>query len=111
MRPVQSCKRQLHGWPTTCIRFRPNVFGRSFGRKIGVLYDDYVKNRFVSGYAINKNEEEVVLHTQEVRLIWRATKSVENARFVCLSIAANLSAKAFWQCSRQHDDAGSDWLR
>ena len=49
-----------------CIRFRPNVFGRSFGRKFGVLYDDYVKNRFVSGCAINKMDEEVVLHTQEV---------------------------------------------
>ena len=26
---------------------RPNRFGRSFGRKLGVLYDDYVKNVFV----------------------------------------------------------------
>jgi hypothetical protein len=48
-----------------CIRFRPNLFGRSFGRKLGGLYDDYVKNRFVSGCAINKMEGEVVLHTQE----------------------------------------------
>jgi hypothetical protein len=48
-----------------CIRFRPNVFGRSFGRKFGVLYDDYAKGRFVSGCAINKEDEEVVLHTQE----------------------------------------------
>jgi hypothetical protein len=48
-----------------CIRFRPNLFGRSFGRKFGVLYDDYVKNRVVSGCAINKKDEEVVLHTQE----------------------------------------------
>ena len=48
------------------ITFRPNLFGRSFGRKLGVLYDDYVKNRFVRGCAINKKNEEVVLHTQEV---------------------------------------------
>ena len=41
--------------------------GRSLGRKSGVLYDDYVKNRFVSGCAINKKDQEVVLHTQEVR--------------------------------------------
>ena len=51
---------------TMCIRFRPNRFGRSFGRKLGVLYDDYVNNRFVSGCAINKKGEEVMLHTQEV---------------------------------------------
>jgi hypothetical protein len=50
-----------------CIRFRPNRFGRSFGRKLGGLYDDYVKGRFVSGCAINKMDEEVVLHTQEVK--------------------------------------------
>ena len=49
-----------------CIYFRPNFFGRSFGRKFGVLYDDYVKDVFVSACAINKMEEEVVLHTQEV---------------------------------------------
>jgi hypothetical protein len=49
-----------------CIRFRPNRFGRSFGRKLGVLYDDYVNNRFVSDCAINKKDQEVVLHTQEV---------------------------------------------
>ena len=30
------------------------------------MYDDYVSNRFVSGCAVNKKEEEVVLHTQEV---------------------------------------------
>jgi hypothetical protein len=59
-------QRQRRGWTTMCIRFRPNRFGRSFGRKLGVLYDDYVNNRFVSGCAINKKEEEVVLHTQEV---------------------------------------------
>jgi hypothetical protein len=46
--------------------FRPNLFGRSFGRKLGVLYDAYVKYEFVSACAINKKEEEVVLHTQEV---------------------------------------------
>ena len=51
---------------TMCIYFRPNFFGRSFGRKFGVLYDDYVKDVFVSACAINKMEEEVVLHTQEV---------------------------------------------
>src|ERR1035438_925054 len=51
---------------TMCIRFRPNRLGRSFGRKLGGLYDDYVKGRFVSGCAINKKDEEVVLHTQEV---------------------------------------------
>src|ERR1019366_8436161 len=50
---------------TMCIRFRPNCFGRSFGRKYGALYDDYVEDRFVSGCAINKKEEGVVLHTQE----------------------------------------------
>ena len=59
-------QRQRRGWTTMCIRFRPNRFGRSFGRKLGALYDDYVKDRFVSGCAINKKEEEVVLHTQEV---------------------------------------------
>jgi hypothetical protein len=48
-----------------CIRLRPNLFGPSLGRKFGVLYDDYVKGRFVSARAINKKEEEVVLHTQE----------------------------------------------
>jgi hypothetical protein len=36
--------------------FRPNLFGRSFGRKFGVLYDDYVKNTFVSGCAIKKRK-------------------------------------------------------
>jgi len=55
--------------------------------------------------------DDLLLDTQAIRLIRRATKSVENARFVCLSIAANLPAKAFWHCSRQQDDAGSDWLR
>src|ERR1017187_1095063 len=59
-----------HHLPCALRRFasecRPNRFGRSFGRKLGVLYDDYVENRFVSGCAINKEEEEVVLHTQEV---------------------------------------------
>jgi hypothetical protein len=70
-------RRPMHGPLRNCnvsgadgrpcgIRFRPNRFGRSFGRKFGVLYDDYVKNRFVSGCAINKMDEEVVLHTQEV---------------------------------------------
>jgi hypothetical protein len=49
-----------------CSFFRPNRFGRSFGRKLGVLYDDYVKDVFVSAFAINKKEGEVVLHTQEV---------------------------------------------
>ncbi len=52
---------------TMCILFRPNFFGRSLGRKIGVLYDDYVNNVSGSACAINKREEEVVLHTQEVR--------------------------------------------
>ena len=45
---------------------RPNRFGRSFGRKLGVLYDDYVKDVPGSACAINKMEEDVVLHTQEV---------------------------------------------
>jgi hypothetical protein len=48
------------------ITFRPNRFGRSFGRKIGDLYDDYVKEVFVSACAINKKEVDIVLHTQEV---------------------------------------------
>ena len=64
--PLPSCKvRGADGRPRG-IRFRPNRFGRSFGRKFGVLYDDYVNYRFVSGCAINKKDEEVVLHTQEV---------------------------------------------
>src|SRR5580693_3536894 len=63
--PLPSCKvRGADGRPRG-IRFRPNRFGRSFGRKFGVLYDDYVNYRFVSGCAINKKDEEVVLHTQE----------------------------------------------
>ena len=45
--------------------FRPNLFGRSFGRKLGVLYDDYVKDVFVSACGINKREDDIVLHTQE----------------------------------------------
>ena len=49
------------------ITFRPNLFGRSFGRKIGDLYDDYVKEVFVSACAINKKEVDIVLDTQEVR--------------------------------------------
>ena len=49
-----------------CSSFRPNLFGRSFGRKLGVLYDDDVKDVFVSAFAINKKGGEVVLHTQEV---------------------------------------------
>src|ERR1017187_9796789 len=48
------------------ITFRPNLFGRSFGRKLGVLYDDYVKDVFVSACGINKREDDIVLHTQEV---------------------------------------------
>ena len=71
-------RRPIHGPLRNCnvsgadgrpcgIRFRPNRYGRSFGRKLGFLYDDYVENTFVSGSAINKKEEEVVLHTQEVR--------------------------------------------
>ena len=48
------------------ITFRPNLFGRSFGRKLGVLYDDYVKDVFVSACGINKKEDDIVLHTQEV---------------------------------------------
>src|ERR1035441_10582113 len=48
------------------ITFRPNLFGSSFGRKLGVLYDDYVKVAFVSACAINKREDDIVLHTQEV---------------------------------------------
>jgi hypothetical protein len=47
------------------ITFRPNRFGRSFGRKIGDLYDDYVKEVFVSACAINKRQVDIVLHTQE----------------------------------------------
>ena len=64
--PLSSCKVSGADGRPCGIRFRPNRFGRSFGRKLGVLYDDYVKNRFVSGCAINKIDEEVVLHTQEV---------------------------------------------
>ena len=30
------------------------------------MYDDYVKNRFVGGCKVNKKDEEVMLHTQEV---------------------------------------------
>jgi hypothetical protein len=41
------------------------LFGR-FGRKLGGLYDDNVKDVSGSACAINKMEEEVVLHTQEV---------------------------------------------
>jgi hypothetical protein len=48
------------------ITFRPNLFGRSFGRKLGVLYDDYVKDVSVSACGINKREDDIVLHTQEV---------------------------------------------
>jgi len=47
------------------ITFRPNRFGRSFGRKIGDLYDDYVKEVFVSACAINKRQVDIVLHTQD----------------------------------------------
>jgi hypothetical protein len=47
------------------ITFPPNPFGRSFGRKLGVLYDDYVKDVFVSGCAINIKQGDIVLHTQE----------------------------------------------
>ena len=64
--PLQNCNVSGADGRPCGIRFRPNRFGRSFGRKFGVLYDDYVKNRFVSGCAINKKEEEEVLHTQEV---------------------------------------------
>jgi hypothetical protein len=45
---------------------RPNLFGRRFGWKLGVVYDDYVKDLSGSACAIDKMEEEVVLHTQEV---------------------------------------------
>jgi hypothetical protein len=48
------------------ITFRPSLFGRSFGRKLGGLYDDYVEEVFVSACAINKEEVDIVLHTQEV---------------------------------------------
>src|ERR1035437_2763732 len=48
------------------ITFRPNRLGRIFGRKLGVLYDDYVKDVFVSACGINKREDDIVLHTQEV---------------------------------------------
>jgi len=64
--PLQNCNVSGADGRPCGIRFRPNRFGRSFGRKFGVLYDDYVKNRFVSGCAINKMGEEVVLYTQEV---------------------------------------------
>ena len=47
------------------ITFRPNRFGRSLGRKIGDLYDDYVKEVFVSACAINKRQVDIVLHTQD----------------------------------------------
>jgi hypothetical protein len=47
--------------------FRPNKFGRSFGRKFGGLYDDYVKNVSVSACAINKTEEHSLPYKQEVR--------------------------------------------
>ena len=48
------------------VSCRPNRFGRSFGRKFGVLYDDYVNGVFVSACVINKMEDDIVLHTQEV---------------------------------------------
>jgi hypothetical protein len=44
-----------------CIRFRPNRFGRSFGRKLGALYDDYVKDVSVSVCGINKKEDGMML--------------------------------------------------
>ena|ERR1035441_10848885 len=58
-------QRQRRGW-AMCIRFRPNRFGRSFGRKLGVLYDDYAKDVSGSACAINKMKKDIVLHTQEV---------------------------------------------
>jgi len=48
-------------------QFPPKPFGRSFGRKFGVLYDDYAKDVSGSVCAINKIRIEIVLHTQEVR--------------------------------------------
>jgi hypothetical protein len=48
------------------ISFRPNLLGRHFGRKVGVLYDDYVNCVSGSACAINKMEKEEMLHTQEV---------------------------------------------
>jgi len=51
---------------TTCISFPPKPGWAEFGRKLGGLYDDNVKDVSGSACAINKMEEEVVLHTQEV---------------------------------------------
>ena len=53
-------------WPQlVCIGMPPNSFGRCFGRKLGVLYDDYVEDVSGSTCTINKMGKEVVLHTQE----------------------------------------------
>ena len=60
--PLQNCNVSGADGRPRGIRFRPNRFGRSFGRKFGSLSDDYVKKRFVSGCAINKKEEGSASH-------------------------------------------------
>ena len=85
--PLPSCKVSGADGRPCGIRFRPNRFGRSFGRKLGVLYDDYVKNRVVSGCAVNKKDEEVVLHTQEAwgSSPYAPTIKINNLRTILLT--------------------------
>src|ERR1700730_8252256 len=71
------------------ITIRPNLFGRSFGRKLGVLYDDYVKDVFVSACAINKREDDIVLHTQEVAGSSPAAPTIEIKRLPCSGSGRN----------------------
>jgi hypothetical protein len=46
--------------------FPPKPVWAEFGRKLGILYDDYTKEVSGSACAINKMENDIVLHTQEV---------------------------------------------
>jgi hypothetical protein len=79
--PLRNCNVSGADGRPRGIRFRPNRFGRSFGRKFGVLYDDYVKNRFVNGCAINKKDQEVVLHTQEAWVRVPTRPPLESMRY------------------------------
>src|SRR5438132_399890 len=49
-----------------CSIFRPNFFGRSFGRKSGAQGALYVKNAPISTCRINNAKIARLLHTQEI---------------------------------------------
>src|SRR5437588_621192 len=92
------------------ITFRPNLFGRSFGRKLGVLCDDYVKDVFVSACVINKREDDIVLHTQEVTGSSPVAPTIHFRKIRTEGRVGGSSCDVDCDVRSQFDFLSSDWL-